>query len=184
MGINGYFGDNFNDDEIEKLEQWEKKNNCCGIEEAGAEIIKAYWKMTEKKKSNKYSLDFEAAWIERPRRQTTEDKKKAYRAWNARLREGYEPQEMIDGMMRYCKYIKHTGNEGGPFVLMTATFYGPADPPYFKQEWPCVTVDRAPRTDQEWQRWGQQKGIDAKMGELMPEYVRRLQAAYRGEGRL
>lgn len=57
----------------------------------------------------------------------------AYRAANARLREGYTPEQFVAGKDRYAAYCAACGNLGTPYVKQASTFFGPDKP--FLAEW-------------------------------------------------
>lgn len=67
---------------------------------------------------------FEVLWSVRPGR-PGDSRKRAFKAWKARLREGHQPDVMVEGMKRYARYIAATDSAGTKYVKMTATFLGP-----------------------------------------------------------
>lgn len=76
-------------------------------------------------KENMYDADFEEAWALYPDREGGNPKKKAYRAWKVRLKEGVEPAELIGATARYAEFCDNKGMVGTGFVKMASTFYGP-----------------------------------------------------------
>jgi len=86
-------------------------------------------------KANGYAPDFEALWNAKPRRAGADDKRRAYRAWSARRTEGHEPATMLEGTIRYRAYCQAQDKEGTEYVMQTATFLGPSDPPHFLNRW-------------------------------------------------
>ena len=72
-----------------------------------------------KYKKNNYTCEFESFWFEYPRKK---EKAKAFKVWNARLREGHTADEMITAAKNYAtecvgrdeKYIKHGSTFIGP----------------------------------------------------------------------
>ena len=69
-----------------------------------------------------YSSEFEAMWQIYPRRI---DKAKAWRAWQARLREGHTGDEMLAAVTRYAKAVQ---GKDAQYVKHAATFFGPDRP--------------------------------------------------------
>jgi hypothetical protein len=69
-----------------------------------------------------YPADFLDAWHAYPRRPGN-NKRTAYRQWQARVREGVTPQAMIDGVQRYAAYCEREQKQG-EHIKMTATFLG------------------------------------------------------------
>lgn len=82
-----------------------------------------------------YSGDFENCWAEYPKRSGSNDKKAAYRAYGARLKEGHPPADILAGVKRYAAWCRHTGKVNTETVKQAATFFGPADPPHFTEDW-------------------------------------------------
>ena len=85
--------------------------------------IKDKEKNIKKKAKTKtdYSDEFETFWKTYPR---PDGKLAAYKAWKARLNEGYTEEQMINGSKAYALQTsrKHTSNE---YIKMPATFLGP-----------------------------------------------------------
>ena len=69
---------------------------------------------------------FEIAWKHYPKRAGGNPKVAARKAWDRRVKEGVDPQVMLAGVQRYAAFCLATGKEGGEYVLMAATFFGPA----------------------------------------------------------
>ncbi|EIM8566648.1 helix-turn-helix domain-containing protein [Escherichia coli] len=80
-----------------------------------------------------YSPEFEQAWQEYPKRAGGNSKSAAFKAWKARLREGIQPETMLDGVRRYAAWVRATGNTGTQFVKQAATFFGPDR--HFEEAW-------------------------------------------------
>src|SRR5512144_1217600 len=66
---------------------------------------------------------FDRVWAIRPRR-PNDSKMAAKRAWDARRKEGVDPQEMLQGVERYAAYLKAERTEPR-FIKHLATFLGP-----------------------------------------------------------
>ena len=73
-----------------------------------------------------YCEKFEYMWERRPRRSGPDSKANAYKAWNARIKEGYSERDMILGLKAYGKHCAREGKLGTAFVMQMQTFFGPA----------------------------------------------------------
>ena len=104
----------------------------------------------------KYPSDFEELWKEYPKRSGDNPKPRALKAWNARKREGVEPQAIIDGVRRYAAFVRATGKEFTEYVKQAATFIGPDRA--FEASWDVKTTSSKPTDDElakaqaEWDR--------------------------------
>ena len=83
-----------------------------------------------------YPKDFEAFWSAYPRRI---EKRRAFRAWQARLREGIAPETLISCARNYAEYVllKDTAE---CYIKHPATFLGP-DRPF--EDWREKRTDNA-----------------------------------------
>ncbi len=142
-------------------------------------------KEEDKEKRNIYSAEFESAWNDYPKRAGSNSKKEAYRAWNARLKEGHTTEAMHEGTKRYAAYCKATDRLGTEYVMQAATFFGPDDPPKFSNDWTpppkrpsAPAMARRPQTDDEIQALGRTFGIEPKRGESMGAYKARVCAEF------
>jgi len=93
-----------------------------------------------------YPKDFEAFWSAYPRRI---EKRRAFRAWQARLREGTAPETLISCARNYAEYVllKDTAE---CYIKHPATFLGP-DRPF--EDWREKRVDKT--TIPKWSRAAQ-----------------------------
>ncbi|HHH2003255.1 TPA: hypothetical protein ACPZF7_000932 [Yersinia enterocolitica] len=118
-------------------------------------------------KRHEYSPEFEAAWLIYPRRPGSPDKHGAFKAWNARLRDGVTTDAMLEGVRRYAEFVKATGKAGTEFIKQAKTFFGPSK--HFDDEWQVSTgenhvefrfnqSDPRPYSEQ-YLSWEQQQGI-------------------------
>lgn len=80
-----------------------------------------------------YSPEFETAWQAYPKRTGGNPKNSAYKAWNARLREGVSPDVILEGVKRYAAFVTATGKVGSEYVKQAATFFGPDK--HFNESW-------------------------------------------------
>ncbi|VTP13197.1 hypothetical protein PUATCC27989T_01031 [Phytobacter ursingii] len=80
-----------------------------------------------------FSPEFEMAWQAYPKRAGGNSKTAAFKAWNARLKEGVTPEAMHEGVKRYAAYAKATGSVGTQYIKQAATFFGPDR--HFEEAW-------------------------------------------------
>ena len=128
-------------------------------------------------KSPEYSGEFATAWAQYPKRAGNNPKKRAYRAWSARVREGAPTQSIIDGVKRYNQFVTVTQKINTEYVMQAATFFGPEKP--FLLSWDIPKPENIKKTDEQWVALGESMGITARRGESMQEYLRRIEAATR-----
>lgn len=69
--------------------------------------------------------DFESFWAQYPKRAGSNPKQNALRAWNARVRQGIRPAELVNGLHRYVRFLEASGDIATRYVLQAATFVGP-----------------------------------------------------------
>lgn len=88
------------------------------------------------KKNNNYSVHFESFWNAYPRKK---EKAKAYKCYNARLKDGYSEEELLTAATKYAEECKVRKTEER-YIKLGATFLGPSTPftDYLKKE-----VDRS-----------------------------------------
>lgn len=92
-----------------------------------------------KPKDNKYSAEFESAWGLYPRRPGA-SKADSYKSWNARVKEGVDPQLMIDGVVRYARYC-NLSQTGQQFIKQPATFFGIGE--HYLSRWDYVPAQQS-----------------------------------------
>ncbi|MCW9411535.1 helix-turn-helix domain-containing protein [Klebsiella quasipneumoniae] len=80
-----------------------------------------------------YSLEFEKAWQAYPKRAGGNSKAAAFKAWNARLKDGVKPEVMLAGVKRYAAFARATGSAGTQYVKQAASFFGPDR--HFEESW-------------------------------------------------
>ena len=80
-----------------------------------------------------YSPEFETAWQAYPKRAGGNSKAAAFKAWNARLKDGVKPEVMLAGVKRYAAYARATGSAGTQYVKQAASFFGPDR--HFEESW-------------------------------------------------
>jgi len=124
-----------------------------------------------------YPADFEQAWDSYPKRNGGNPKTAAWRAYNARIRAGECPSEMLEGVKAYAAYVEHEGMEGTPYVMQAARFFGPDC--WFLEPWEIQ--EKEPKTDEEWQAAAESLGLQARPGESWFQFKERVGKALRGE---
>ena len=80
-----------------------------------------------------YTPEFEKAWGLYPTRSGGNPKRRAFKAWCARIQEGRTAEQLIDGVRRYAAYCKAQGKTGTEYVKQAATFFGPDEE--FNEAW-------------------------------------------------
>lgn len=74
-----------------------------------------------------YPDAFEDAWSAYPDREGSNPKKAAYRRWLATVRNGADPEELLEATRIYADRMEREGNVGGRFVKQAKTFFGRDD---------------------------------------------------------
>ena len=103
------------------------------------------------KSSTDYSPAFEEAWQAYPKRSGGNNKLSAFKAWNARIKQGVKPETMLEGVKRYAAFMASEGKIGTSFVKQAATFFGPDK--HFDEAWLVETPANRPPTRQEQSRY-------------------------------
>lgn len=85
------------------------------------------------KPPSEYSPEFEQAWSEYPKRAGGNPKSGAWKAWQARIRDGANPDDLLAGVARYRSFIVATGKLGTEYVKQAQTFFGPDK--HFSEDW-------------------------------------------------
>jgi hypothetical protein len=127
---------------------------------------------------NSYPETFEAFWDLYPARSGGNPKRAAFKAWNARIREGVDPQQMVKGAADYAAYCEAMEQDGTPYVMQAATFLGP-DYRFLEDYTPPPA--KKPKTNDEWLALANEKGIQARVGESMTEFKKRVNAEVFGK---
>ncbi|HDR9275357.1 TPA: helix-turn-helix domain-containing protein [Burkholderia vietnamiensis] len=77
-----------------------------------------------KNRSRSCDSKFDEAWQQYPKREGSNSKQAAQRAWNARVREGIDPGVLVAAVAAYAAAMKTAGNIGTPYVKQASTFFG------------------------------------------------------------
>ena len=72
---------------------------------------------------NIYSLEFDQAWKDYPKRANNPEKG-AWKAWAARVKEGSNPHKMRSAAENYATWCTREGKDGH-WIMQAKTFYGP-----------------------------------------------------------
>jgi hypothetical protein len=72
-----------------------------------------------------YGEVFEAAWTIYPKRDGSNPKAGAWKAWQSRLKEGESELDMLAGTKRYARWVREKDRWGTEFVCQAQTFFGP-----------------------------------------------------------
>ena len=111
---------------LRNAKQWRVYLECVAFRlsksRAGDEGAKARWEG-----QSNYSAEFERAWDAYPKRAGGNSKKAAFRAWSATLKRCKDAASMIAAVERYAAYARERGIENTEYVMMAATFFGPAE---------------------------------------------------------
>lgn len=91
-----------------------------------------------------YSEEFEEAWRNYPAREGGNNKQAAWKAWKARLKQGYQAADMIAGVQRYAAHLSATGSAGTRYVKQASTFFGPDC--HFAEEWHIAEKQPEPQS--------------------------------------
>lgn len=72
-----------------------------------------------------YTAEFEACWKAYPKRHKPDNKKSAFKKWQARINEGVKAETLIQSATRYASDCEQEGIAGTRYVKLAATFFGP-----------------------------------------------------------
>lgn len=116
-----------------------------------------------------YTDDFESVWRDYPKRSGGNSKAKAFKAFKARLKQGYELKDIKNGVMRYLQYCLVTSKLSTEYVMMAATFFGGDE--HFLEEWPLPALETK---NESWQEEERRLGTQARIGESLDAYKQRM----------
>jgi phage replication O-like protein O len=77
--------------------------------------------------------EFAEFWSIYPKREGSNSKADALKAWNARIRSGIPADELLTGLRRYAAYCKAKGSIGTQFVKQAASFLGTGE--HWRDDW-------------------------------------------------
>lgn len=107
-----------------------------------------------------YPANFLQIWDLFPKRVGANPKKRAFKAYQARLKEGSTAEEMKSGAIKYLCFCVNTGKIGTEFIMMAATFFGPDS--HYENEWELPesigkTLSKDWTLPEEWKTWTEEK---------------------------
>lgn len=97
-------------DQEQKKDMFSSQNIASQIAQFGSKI---------------YPDEFENIWREYPKREGSNSKVGAFKAWKARIRDGVQQQVMLEAVMRYRAFCEAKQIIGTEFVKLAQTFFGP-----------------------------------------------------------
>jgi len=118
-----------------------------------------------------YSEEFEALWNLYPKRAGGNPKRKAHMALQARIKQGYDYGDIMEGVKRYATYCKVMALIGSPFVQQTATFLGLNEA--WEEDWDIPQKEVKETIDQK----GKRLNMPARIGESMDDWQKRIAQA-------
>ncbi|MCK5236047.1 MAG: hypothetical protein KAR06_03595 [Deltaproteobacteria bacterium] len=114
---------------------------------------------------------FEQLWLLRPTRIGNNPKRKAFHAYNARIKEGYEHLDMLEGLKRYMSFCRVSGTIGTPYIMHMSTFLGKDE--NFLEDWEPPKPEIVETIEEKGRRLHILPGI----GESMDAYKKRIAQA-------
>jgi hypothetical protein len=76
---------------------------------------------------------FQACWEAYPKREGTNSRLDALKAFKARLAEGADPAALLAGVVRYATYLTAKGKIGTEYVMQASRFFGAAK--HYTEPW-------------------------------------------------
>jgi len=119
-----------------------------------------------------YSDEFEVIWRAYPRRAGGNPKPKAFKAFNARLKEKVLYEDLEDGVIRYGHFCKVTGLTGSPYVMQASTFFG-VNNEAWTEDWELPKSE----TKESMEEKGKRLNIQPRIGESMSAWKKRIEQA-------
>ena len=127
-----------------------------------------------------YTQQFTDLWLIYPRRSGGNPKPKAFKAFNARIKEKVPYEEIRDGLRRYSEFCKQTCILNTPYVMQAATFFS-ANTESWCEEWSIPEPETKKTANQkEWppnfdpsRQCGGGESVDACKIRAWREYERR-----------
>ncbi len=117
-------------------------NNASG----NASTLNKHKQNETKQKNNIYSPEFEKFWNAYPRKV---EKKKAFKNWKTRLKEGYNPEDLIIAANNYALDCERLKTEK-KFIKHPSTFLGPSCPFEDYLESPMPDMELPEDVPEEW----------------------------------
>lgn len=106
---------------------------------------------------------------------------RAFKAFKARLKQGYDYDEIKAGLIRYADFCDKTGKTGSEFVLQAATFFGLDERWTEEYELPKPKIQdqfKGMTRDQQIEAKAKLLHMTANKGELMHEWTARINSEW------
>lgn len=119
-----------------------------------------------------YSDEFTELWVIYPRRAGGNPKPRAFKAYNAIIKQGHAHSDIKAGLERYAVYCEGMAIIGSPYVLQAATFFS-ANSESWLETWELPQQEIKETVEEK----GRRLNIQPRVGESMDAYTRRIQQA-------
>jgi hypothetical protein len=96
-----------------------------------------------------YTEDFEQLWKIYPKRAGSNPKPKAFKAFNARLKEKVLYSDLQAGLLRYYNFCKQTGILRTSYVMQAATFFS-ANSEAWLETWELPKQEEKKEPQKDW----------------------------------
>jgi len=116
-----------------------------------------------------YTTEFDLVWANYPKRGGGNPKAKAFKAYKARIKDGYSRADLLSGVQKYNKFCTQTNKLRTEFIMMASTFFNKDES--FLEEW---ELPREEAKNESWQDKEKRLGTSARVGESMDSYMQRL----------
>ena len=123
-----------------------------------------------------YDATFEEIWKLYPPRTGSNPKHAAYNSFNARVKEGSDKNDILEGVKRYAEFCKATG-VSSQYIMQASRFLGRGEE--YRNKWaipaPETIVVRIPTEINALVTFARERGIEAKPGESTFEFRQRVE---------
>ncbi len=128
-----------------------------------------------------YDPHFIDAWKKYPKRNGSNSKAGAFKAWRARLKQSNDGMSeialMLEGVKRYAAWCDETNKTNTEVVMQASRFFGPRGE--YLETWafppPEVKAIRVPREGKELVKLAAKYGLEARVGELTWDFRQRVE---------
>lgn len=91
------------------------------------------------KPANSYSDEFETAWSKYPKREGSNPKRAAYKAWSDRIKEGVTAGAMLAGVNSYASFCSQKKQLNTTYVMQAKRFFG--SDREFESDWSVIPTE-------------------------------------------
>ena len=138
-------------------------------------------RQTRKPAPTTYDPHFIDAWVAYPKRNGSNSKAGAFKAWHARVKQSNdhmaEIHAMFEGVERYAAWCDATNKTGTEVVMQASRFFGPQRE--YENAWdippPEVKVIRVPSELDALVKFGKKHGVATRYGESKWDYKARVE---------